>query len=253
MELPEYCSDLTCLKSPKDFTDGLALLVDKPLDWTSFDVVKKIRSGLQHKFKIKKIKVGHAGTLDPLATGLVIVCTGKATRRINEFMGAEKVYEAKIKFGATTPSFDLETEVDHEFPVEHIRAEKIEETLKQFLGEQPQIPPLYSVINFEQQPAYEMIRKGETFDIESRNVVFHELHLKHYSNHEATVYIRCSKGTYVRSFARDLGTALESGGYLTGLRRTAIGTLSVDKAKTMNEIDEALEVLQERWISEELV
>jgi tRNA pseudouridine55 synthase len=223
------------------------LLIDKPLEWTSFDVVKKIRSRLQHGLKIKKLKVGHAGTLDPLASGLVVVCTGKATKKIEQLMGHEKCYEAIIKFGATTPSFDLETDVDQEYPSEHITATRVEETLKKFLGEQSQIPPHFSAVRVNGRRAYQMARKGEKFDMKSRNVIFYELSLMEFDNGEARVNIRCSKGTYIRAFARDLGLALESGAHITNLRRTAIGPFRVDHAMSIEDFDEQFDVLKGGW------
>ncbi len=226
------------------------MLVDKPLDWTSFDVVKKMRSRLQNALKIKKIKVGHAGTLDPLATGLVIVCTGKATKKIERLMGQEKVYEAWVKFGATTPSFDLETEIDQEFPWAHIDADAIKAAFGRFLGEQPQIPPHYSAVKIKGQRAYRMIRNGEEFEINARNVMFHELELLNFDRQEAFIRIRCSKGTYIRSFARDLGQALNSGAFLTGLRRTAIGPVSVEDAFSIADYDQQIDGLKERWLKE---
>jgi tRNA pseudouridine55 synthase len=158
MELSEFCTDMSVLDHTACFSDGQILLVDKPLEWTSFDVVKKIRSRLQHGLKLKKLKVGHAGTLDPLASGLVIVCTGKATKKIDQLMGQEKCYEARIKFGATTPSFDLETPVDQEYPVDHITSEDIKETLQEFLGEQDQVPPQFSAVKIDGKRAFQMAR-----------------------------------------------------------------------------------------------
>ena len=253
MELKDFCTDLSILGSPKDFIEGQMFLVDKPLDWTSFDIVKKMRSGLQNGLKIKKIKVGHAGTLDPLATGLVIVCTGKATKKIDDLMGYEKCYDARIKFGATTPSFDVETEIDEEFPFDHITQSHIEEALKEFEGEQLQMPPQYSAIKIKGRRAYDMARKGESFEMKSRQVVFHDLQLLDYNIGEATIRIRCSKGTYIRSFARDLALSLHSGGHLTGLRRTGIGPFRVEDATKINEFDDMIEVLKDKWTTAGLI
>lgn len=247
MELKDFCTDLRTLDHPGRFAEGLILLMDKPLEWTSFDVVKKIRSRLQHGLRIKKMKVGHAGTLDPLATGLVIVCTGKATKKIDELMGREKSYEARIKFGATTPSFDLEKPVDQEYPAEHITGAGIESALSDFLGEQDQVPPQFSAVKINGKRAYQMARKGEVFEVSSRKVVFHELNLLSFENGEATVHIKCSKGTYIRSFARDLGVALQSGAHLTGLRRTAIGNVKADDAMSVETFDEQFDHLKEKW------
>lgn len=247
MELKAFCTDLSLLDSPKDFIEGQMFLVDKPLNWTSFDIVKKMRSGLQNGLKIKKIKVGHAGTLDPLASGLVIVCTGKATKKIDDLMGYEKCYDACIKFGATTPSFDVETEIDQVLPFDHITQSDIEQALEQFLGEQLQMPPQYSAIKIEGRRAYDMARKGETFEMKSRKVFFHDLQLLDFTGGEAQIRIRCSKGTYIRSFARDLALALNSGGHLTGLRRTAIGPLEVDNAITIYAFDDMIDRLKVKW------
>lgn len=253
MELSEFCTDLSVLDHPACFSEGQILLVDKPLEWTSFDVVKKIRSRLQHGLKLKKLKVGHAGTLDPLASGLVIVCTGKATKKIDQLMGQEKCYEAGIKFGATTPSFDLETPPDREYPFEHITCEKISEALKGFLGEQDQVPPQFSAVKVNGKRAYRMARNGEEFEIKSRKVLFHELQLQRFDSSEAVVHIKCSKGTYIRSFARDLGLALNSGGHLTGLRRTEIGGVHVDQAMSIEDFDFTFDKLKEKWNNEGLI
>ena len=253
MELNEFCTDLSVLDHPACFSEGLILLVDKPLEWTSFDVVKKIRSRLQHGLKLKKLKVGHAGTLDPLASGLVIVCTGKATKQIDRLMGHDKTYVAKIKFGATTPSFDMETPVDQEFPVEHLTGDAVADALGDFLGEQDQVPPQYSAVKVDGKRAYQMARKGEDFEIKSRKVVFHELKLLGFDNNEALVQIRCSKGTYIRSFARDLGLALKSGAYLTGLRRTEVGIARVENAWSVQSFDEAFDKLKEKWNNQGLI
>ncbi len=253
MESNIYCTDLAALDHPACFSEGQILLVDKPLEWTSFDVVKKIRSRLQHGLKLRKLKVGHAGTLDPLASGLVIVCTGKATKKIDQLMGQEKYYEAHIKFGATTPSFDMETPIDHEYPVDHITRHSVEKVLSGFLGEQNQVPPQFSAVKVDGKRAYQMARKGEDFEIKSRKVMIHELKLLHFNNQEALVHIRCGKGTYIRSFARDLGLALNSGAYLTGLRRTGIGEINVDQAMSIADFDSGFDVLKEKWNNEALI
>ncbi len=221
------------MKSLQSFLEGQMLLIDKPLNWTSFDVVNKIRGMLRFALKIKKIKVGHAGTLDPLATGLMIVCTGKATKQIEQLMGFDKHYEAVVRFGATTPSFDLESEVDQVFPTGHLNAALVEKILQGFLGVQQQVPPQFSAIKIGGKKAYEMARKGTDFEMKSREVHFHDLKLLGFENNEARILVHCSKGTYIRSFARDLGVALGSGGHLSALRRTAIGGLSVERAMTI--------------------
>lgn len=211
------------LKKCSDFEDGEILLLQKPLYWTSFDLVNKVKLTIRHHCGLKKLKVGHAGTLDPLATGLMILCTGKATKRIDEFRDLDKEYTAVIRFGQTTPSFDLESEVDGEYPSGHITEELIREKLNGFLGEQDQEPPLFSAKFVDGRRAYELARKKIERKLEKVKVVFRELELQKYSGCEATVRIVCSKGTYVRAFARDLGQSLGSGAHLRALVRDAIG------------------------------
>ena len=226
---------LTVAKNCLDFETGEILLLAKPLYWTSFDLVNKIKMALRHHCGLKKLKVGHAGTLDPLATGLMIVCTGKATKRIGEFQNLNKEYTAVIKFGQTTPSFDLESQVDKEYPADHITAELISEQLIQFLGEQLQEPPLFSAKFVDGKRAYELARKQIDRKLEKVKVFFHELVLLDYKEKEARIRIVCSKGTYIRAFARDLGLALNSGAHLTGLIRNAIGDYRIEKALTVEE------------------
>ena len=212
------------------FLDGQVILFDKPLWWTSFDLVRKCRNIISNKMKVKKLKVGHAGTLDPLATGLMIVCTGKATKRISEWMEADKEYVATIEFGRTTPSFDLETETDATFPVEHITRESLEVALGSFLGETKQVPPLFSAKNLQGKRAYTFARKGVDVELSAQPVVISELEVVKFDLPVAVIRMRCSKGAYVRAFARDLGIANQSAACLVGLRRTAIGDFSVEKA-----------------------
>ncbi len=238
-----YCrrtfTDIFCLKVPlkcSDFEDGEVLLLDKPLYWTSFDLVNKVKTALRHHCGLKKLKVGHAGTLDPLATGLMIVCTGRATRRIGEFRDLDKEYTAVIRFGQTTPSFDLESEVDREYPAEHITAEMISETLERFLGEQMQEPPLFSAKLVDGKRAYELARKKVEGRLERVKVVFRRLELLDYRGSDATIKIVCSKGTYIRAFARDLGVALGSGAHLRALVRDAIGGYRLEKALNVDEL-----------------
>jgi tRNA pseudouridine55 synthase len=233
------------LKSCSDFEDGEVLLLQKPLYWTSFDLVKKVKYAIRHHCGLKKLKVGHAGTLDPLATGLMIVCTGKATKRIEEFRDLDKEYTALIRFGQTTPSFDLESEVDREYPADHITAGMIEERLKDFIGEQDQEPPLFSAKFVDGQRAYELARKKSEKRLEKVKVRFHELGLVDFSEREARIRIVCSKGTYVRAFARDLGAALGSGAHLSGLVREAIGEFRNEKALTVEELQFFLENLKQ--------
>ena len=214
----------------ENFITGQVVLIDKPLGWTSFDVVNKCRKIIMQSLKLKNIKVGHAGTLDPLATGLLILCTGKATKRINEWMVADKEYVATIEFGRTTPSFDLETKTDCTYPFEHITCKSFEASLKTFLGETQQIPPVFSAKNVQGKRAYSFARKGKEIELSAQPIFISELDIIRFDLPVAEVRIRCSKGVYVRAFARDLGIANQSGACLTGLRRTAIGDMQVEKA-----------------------
>jgi len=217
-------------KTPETYLEGAVLFIDKPLTWTSFDVVNKIRKSLRHHLGIKKIKVGHAGTLDPLATGLVIICTGRATKQIIHYQDLDKAYEAQLRLGATTPSFDLETEVDQTYPWEHITADMIEEALAAFTGEQDQMPPIYSAKSVDGKRAYDMARKGKTLDLKTHRIRIRELKVLETQLPDLSLLVECSKGTYIRSLARDLGEKLGSGAHLTGLRRTRIGPYQVEDA-----------------------
>ena len=216
-----------------DFQQGEILLFDKQLEWTSFDLVQKVRNTLCRALGLKKLKVGHAGTLDPRATGLMILCTGKATKQIEALQLGEKEYLATLKLGATTPSFDLETEEDACFEVEHITRELFLQVLQQYTGEQPQVPPLFSAIKVDGKRAYKHARKGEEIILKAKPIHIRELELLDFSGNVAVVRVVCSKGTYIRALARDLGKALNSGAYLTGLRRTRIGSSGIEDAMTM--------------------
>jgi len=227
------------------FEEGRVLLFDKPLYWTSFDLVNKIRIMIRSATGLKKIKVGHAGTLDPLATGLMIICTGKATKRIEEFRDLDKEYIATIHLGQTTPSYDLETETDKTFPVDHITGELVEKTLKGFIGEQQQIPPIYSARFIEGKRAYSYARRGISKEIEPVTVSFREIELLHYGIPDIQVRLLCSKGTYIRSFARDLGEALGSGAYLSALVRSSIGSLRLKEAYTIEKFQFFLEQMKQ--------
>jgi tRNA pseudouridine55 synthase len=224
------------VKNCSDFSDGEVLLLHKPLYWTSFDLVNKVKHAIRHHCGLKKLKVGHAGTLDPLATGLMIICTGKATKRVEEFRDLDKEYTAVIRFGQTTPSFDLESEVDGEYPAGHITDRMIIEKLKDFLGEQEQEPPLFSAKFVDGKRAYELARKKIDRKLDKVKVVFSDLELLDYSGTDAKIRIVCSKGTYVRAFARDLGVALGSGAHLRSLMRNAIGDFRLEKAITVEEL-----------------
>jgi len=217
-----------------DFKAGSLICIDKALEWTSFDVVKKVKFGIQRKFDLKKLKVGHAGTLDPLATGLVIICTGKGTKQIDKYMGQTKEYTCTIKLGATTPSFDLESEEDNTYEYKHITRELIDEKLKEFIGEIDQVPPIFSALKINGVRAYTMAREGEEFEIKSRKIQIHEIEVLNFDGQNLELRIVCGKGTYIRSMARDIGVALDSGGYLIALRRTAIGDYKVKDALSVD-------------------
>jgi tRNA pseudouridine55 synthase len=225
-----------------DFKNGQVLLIDKPLNWTSFQVVNKLRWEIKQRFNIKNIKVGHAGTLDPLATGLLIICTGKQTKEIDMYQGQIKEYTGTITLGATTPSYDLETEIDKTFSIEHISEELLKETTKQFIGEIQQKPPIFSAIKKDGKRLYELARKGETTEIKARTVTVSEFEITKINLPKVDFKVICSKGTYIRSLAFDFGIALNSGAHLSALRRTKIGEFSVDKGLSVDEFIENLKV-----------
>lgn len=219
----------------EEFLAGQVLLIDKPLTWTSFQAVNKLRWEIRHAFDIKKIKVGHAGTLDPLATGLLVICTGKMTKQINIFQGQEKEYTGTFALGGTTPSFDLETEINETFPTEHITDELIHASTKQFIGKIDQFPPVFSAIKKDGKRLYEFARAGEAVEIKSRQVEITEFEITKITDLELHFRVVCSKGTYIRSLANDFGKALNSGAHLSSLRRTRIGDFKVDDALTPEE------------------
>lgn len=223
-----------------NFIDGEILYIDKPLGWTSFDAVKRVRGALSRRLGLKKIKVGHAGTLDPLATGVMIICTGRATKRIDELQAGVKEYVATIALGATTPSFDLETEIDATYPTGHITRELVEEVLQQFKGRIEQIPPSFSACKIDGKRAYELARKGKDVDLKPKILVIDEIELNDFSPESITIRVVCSKGTYIRALARDIGRALESGGHLTALRRTRVGDVTVDKCLSVPQAAELI-------------
>lgn len=216
--------------SPDDFSIGQILLIDKPLTWSSFQAVNKIKWALKKNLGLKKIKVGHAGTLDPLATGLLIICTGKSTKQISELQGQVKEYTGTFLLGSTTPSYDLETEIDQTFPTEHITSETLETARQQFLGIIDQRPPVFSAIKQAGKRLYEHARKGEEVEIPTRKVEILEFEINADAFPEIAFRVVCSKGTYIRSLAFDFGQAVESGAHLTSLRRTKIGDYSVENA-----------------------
>lgn len=221
--------------------EGEIFYVDKPLRWTSFDVVKRIRGVLSRRTGIKKLKVGHAGTLDPLATGVMTVVTGRATKRIEELQAHTKEYVADIRLGATTPSFDLETEVDAEYPWEHIGREQVEAVLQRFLGTIKQVPPAFSACKIDGKRAYKMARKGKEVNIKAKELVIDDIELVAMQLPVITVRVVCSKGTYIRALARDIGEALGSGAHLVGLRRTRVGGVGVDDCEQVSQLIERLE------------
>ena len=224
--------------------EGEILYIDKPLHWSSFDAVKRVRGIMARRLKIKKMKVGHAGTLDPLATGVMIVCTGKATKRIDELQAHTKEYVATIALGATTPSFDLETEIDATYPTEHITREMVEEVLKKFTGRIEQVPPAFSACKIDGKRAYKMARKGKEVELKAKILVIDEIELLEYSQQSIVVRVVCSKGTYIRALARDIGAALNSGGHLTALRRTRVGDVKVEDCLSVEQAVEMLNNLE---------
>ena len=226
----------------EDFKEGQILLIDKPLEWTSFQVVNKLRWHIRKRFNLKKIKVGHAGTLDPLATGLLILCTGKQTKNIEVYQGQIKEYTGTITIGATTPSYDLETEINETFPVDHISQELIHQTTQQFIGEIDQKPPIFSAIKKDGKRLYELARQGKTTEIKSRKITISEFEITNIDGNNLDFRVVCSKGTYIRSLAHDFGIALNSGAHLTKLRRTKIGEFSVEKAQSIDGFVSSLEV-----------
>lgn len=228
------------MKTEEDFKAGEVLLIDKPLHWTSFQVVNKLRWAIRQAFSIKKIKVGHSGTLDPLATGLLVICTGKMTKQINTFQGQEKEYTGTFTLGSTTPSFDLETEVDKTFLTEHITEDLINATTRQFIGKIEQFPPVFSAIKKDGKRLYEFARAGEDVEIKSRQVEISEFEITAINNLELKFRVVCSKGTYIRSLANDFGKALNSGAHLSELRRTRIGNFKVENALTPEDFIESL-------------
>ncbi len=223
-----------------DVLSGQVLLIDKPLHWTSFQAVNKLRWEIRQAFNIKKIKVGHAGTLDPLATGLLVICTGKMTKQINIFQGQVKEYTGTFVLGSTTPSYDLETEIDQTYPTEHTSEALIHETTKQFIGDIEQYPPVFSAIKKDGKRLYEFARAGETVEITSRTVHISEFEITSINGNSVEFRVVCSKGTYIRSLANDFGKALNSGAHLSVLRRTKIGDFSVDNAVTPEKFIEQL-------------
>ena len=223
-----------------DFKAGEILYINKPLKWTSFAVVNKLRYHISRRLGVKKIKVGHAGTLDPLATGVMIICTGKATKRIEEFQYHTKEYIATLQLGATTPSFDLEKEIDATYPTEHITRELVEETLKKFVGTIEQIPPAFSACKVDGKRAYDLARKGDEVELKPKILVIDEIELLDYNMPKIKIRVVCSKGTYIRALARDIGVALGSGAHLTELVRTRVGEVKLEDCMEVEQFEEWL-------------
>ncbi|MFO7939515.1 MAG: tRNA pseudouridine(55) synthase TruB [Bacteroidales bacterium] len=234
------------LYSLSQFQEGMILPFNKPLTWTSTDLVRKVKNMIHRSFREKrddrniKLKVGHAGTLDPLATGMLIICTGKATKQIQYIQDMPKEYIAQVTFGKTTPSFDLETKPEGSFATDHLNDEEITHALDSFMGEIDQMPPIYSAKNINGKRAYEYARKGEEAEMKTNKVTIHELELLHFEDLVATLRVKCSKGTYIRSLAYDLGKTLKSGAHLSGLIRTCIGDYTIDKALTIEDFEKKL-------------
>lgn len=221
-----------------DFISGEIIGIDKPLGWTSFDVVKRVRGSIQRRLNVKKFKVGHAGTLDPLATGVLIICTGRSTRDIERLQNGTKEYIATLRLGATTPSFDLETKIDAEYPFEHITEEMIYKILPRFTGHIMQVPPVYSAVKIDGKRAYKYARKGKEVELKAKPLVIEELEMLPSVLPEVKLRIVCSKGTYIRALTRDIGAALGSGAHLTALCRTRVGSIKLADCMT---IDDAIE------------
>ncbi|RPH31367.1 MAG: tRNA pseudouridine(55) synthase TruB [Bacteroidales bacterium] len=220
-----------------DFQEGAILLINKPYGWTSFNVVSKIKHLIRKAKGYKKLKVGHAGTLDPLATGLLVICVGRATKQVESFLKDDKEYIATFRLGQTTPSFDMETQMNQEFSIEHITSELVDKVVRSFLGEQNQIPPLFSAKSVNGTRAYDLARRGVDMELAAVKIYFHELEVIKFELPDLTLRIKCSKGTYIRSLARDLGKALNSGAYLADLVRTGSGIFKLADAKGLDEFE----------------
>ena len=226
--------------SKEDFESGVVLLINKEINWTSFDVVKKIKNLLKEKFRFKKIKVGHAGTLDPLATGLLVICTGKSTKMISEIQNQKKEYTGELTMGATTPSYDLETEIDHRYDISNISEKDISSKTKLFIGEVSQKPPIFSAIKVKGERLYEKARRGEKINIKKRKITVYNFKLTKILLPKIHFIIECSKGTYIRSIAHDFGKSLNSGAHLSKLVRTKIGEFDLKDAKSIIEFENEL-------------
>lgn len=223
-----------------DFSEGYIAVIDKPLEWTSTDVVRKIKYALQHKLGYRKIKIGHAGTLDPLATGVLLICIGKATKMVNALQAEEKEYVAELELGATTPSFDMEHPIDKRYPTDHITRDMIEQALESLTGERLQAPPIYSAKKVEGVRAYEFARAGEEVELKKALINIYEMEILEFEMPRLKIRVRCSKGTYIRSLAQEIGQAVDSGAYLTSLRRTRSGGFTADNGWQLPDFMEKL-------------
>lgn len=231
------------VSKPLNFTEGEILYIDKPYGWTSFDAVKRVRGAITRRLKVKKIKVGHAGTLDPLATGVMIITTGRATKQIESLQAGVKEYIATLEIGATTPSFDLETEIDATYPADHVTAESVADILPRFTGRIEQIPPAFSAVKIDGKRAYNLARKGQTPEMKPKILVIDSIELLDFGDSptaagrkQSVIRVVCSKGTYIRALARDIGAALGSGAHLTALRRTRVGDITLDKCLAIDSV-----------------
>lgn len=224
------------LPSDLELKEGAMILVDKPIGWTSFDVVNKIRFAIRHVLQVKKFKVGHSGTLDPMATGLLLICIGKYTKLLHDLTAASKAYTGQITLGATTPSYDAESDIDQEYPTEGITDQKVLDAMKAFVGGYDQVPPLYSAIKIDGQKLYKLARRGESIELKPRSIMIDDFRMQKRVGNEIDFYCACGKGTYIRSLAYDLGKSLDSGAYLSRLRRVSIEQYHVDKALTVDQV-----------------
>lgn len=236
---------MTSQERAMDFISGEILAIDKPLGWTSFDVVKRLRGAIQKRMHLKKFKVGHAGTLDPLATGVLLVCTGRATRKIEQLQSGEKEYVATVRLGATTPSYDLETEINAQYPTDHISEDKVKEVLAGFQGEIMQVPPVFSAVKIDGKRAYKYARKGKSPELKAKPIRISEIEFISLNDTDLKFRVVCGKGTYIRSLARDIGEELHTGAHLIALQRTKVGNIRIEDCL---KIEEAVNKISETEI-----
>lgn len=248
--LPDKIITASNLPTDFDLRSGAMILMDKPMDWTSFDVVNKVRHAIRHHLKVKKFKVGHSGTLDPMATGLLLLCIGKYTKKLHDLTAANKSYSGTIKLGATTPSYDAESDEDKTFPTDHINDDKLEFAANSFVGGYDQIPPMFSAIKVDGQALYKLARRGESIKLKARSIFIDQFDLKPIKNNHVDFFCACGKGTYIRSLAYDLGQKVDSGAYLTSLRRESIEEYNVKDSLT---IDQAVEWVRSVDLSSQII